>query len=143
MKRNDPITIPNVANNRIMIRSIRDPSGQRRDPANRYPKKFPPAKADINKSKAVAPSGRRSLARTGIPTIVVKVLKCLSWAFCGEFWSWPTSTTKSPIFSSYFWRRYCFSHPLFIRPHRKDISHEHNPDAPRKSNPYIIAYRLI
>ncbi len=33
-------------------------------------------------------------------------------------------------------------HPLFIRPHRKDISHEHNPDTPRKSNPYIITNRL-
>ena len=41
-----------------------------------------------------------------------------------------------------FLAKYCFSCPLFIRPHRKDISHEHNPDAPRKSNPYIIAHRL-
>ena len=29
---------------------------------------------------------------------------------------------------------YCL-HPIFIRPHRKDISHEHNSDAPRKRNP--------
>ena len=34
------------------------------------------------------------------------------------------------------------SHTLFIRPHRKDIGHEHNPDTPRKSNPYIITNRL-
>ena len=39
-------------------------------------------------------------------------------------------------------RRYWFSQPLFIRPQRKDISHEHNPDAPRKSTPYSIAQRL-
>lgn len=35
-----------------------------------------------------------------------------------------------------------FSRPLFIRPHRKDICHKHNSDAPRKSNPYIITNRL-
>lgn len=34
------------------------------------------------------------------------------------------------------------SHPLLIRPHRKDISHNHNPDAPRERNPYSIAHRL-
>lgn len=33
--------------------------------------------------------------------------------------------------------------PFFIYSHRKDISHEHNSDAPGKSHPYLIAYRLI
>ena len=35
-----------------------------------------------------------------------------------------------------------FLHSLFIRPHRKGISHEHNPDAPRKRNPDVITDRL-
>ena len=35
------------------------------------------------------------------------------------------------------------SHSFFIRPHRKDIGHKHNSDAPRKSNPDMIAHRLI
>jgi hypothetical protein len=39
-------------------------------------------------------------------------------------------------------RRSYFLHPLFIRPHRKDISHEHNPDAPRERNPDVITDRL-
>ena len=35
-----------------------------------------------------------------------------------------------------------FLNPFFIHLHRKDISHERNPDAPRKSDPDIIANRL-
>ena len=30
----------------------------------------------------------------------------------------------------------------FVCAHREDISHEHNPDAPRKRNPNVIADRL-
>ena len=41
------------------------------------------------------------------------------------------------------YRKCCpFLHPLFIRPHRKNISHEHNPDAPRERNPDVITERL-
>ena len=36
-----------------------------------------------------------------------------------------------------------FSHPIFIHPHRDDIGHEHNSNAPRKRGPNIITYRLI
>lgn len=34
------------------------------------------------------------------------------------------------------------SHPLFMRPHRKDVSHESNPQAPGERDPYFIAHRL-
>lgn len=39
-------------------------------------------------------------------------------------------------------RQNCLLHPIFIRPHRKEIGHDHNPDAPRERNPNIISDRL-
>lgn len=39
--------------------------------------------------------------------------------------------------------KYYFLHPFFINPHRKDISHEHNADAPRERNPDVVTDRLI
>jgi hypothetical protein len=35
-----------------------------------------------------------------------------------------------------------FSHSLFICPHRKDVGHKQNADAPCKSNPYIMRHWL-
>ncbi len=72
-----------------------------------------------------------------------KSAHCLSWAFCGEFWSWPTSTLRrKALFSQTIFGEVLFSHSFFIHPQRKEISHERNSATPRQSCPEIITHRL-
>jgi hypothetical protein len=48
-------------------------------------------------------------------------------------WRLPRCVAPSP-------KEAYFLDPLFIRPHRKDISHEHDTDAPRERDPDVIAH---
>jgi hypothetical protein len=72
--------------------------------------------------------------RVGLPRLAHPFI-CIIFMICRvtvETAKVSTSNVKAMPTPSLFLAKHCFSHPFFIHPHRKDISHKHNPDASSK-----------